>query len=346
MHSLRLNRLLSIFKAALCIGAALASLDIFLGLALGVKPAWLPASIASGLLTSFGSRLARVEQLKQAGDVEDSRLVVITGLSPVRNGLDPVLLKASDPLHRDWLVLGAQGRTFATLEVYARMIADSQLRPINVVLGITPAMLHHDDHAVPQDAAPAKLIRHLRHGQINHAALDCSWLYRNRDELADGGTLLLYEAARETRSALHLAMSATYPPEKDPWSSWADTMQSRADNWQMNVQWQGHQQLLVPEQFQSVERQVNALRTMVRQLRANGSQVVFVLVPQTMRLRTIEPPIVAQRFAEALSVVGDEQPVKLIDLRGAIPDDFFWDDAHLNPQGRYLLSTQLPSLLP
>jgi lysophospholipase L1-like esterase len=104
--------------------------------------------------------------------------------------------------------------------------------------------------------------------------------------------------------------------------------------------------VLTPSQFQSIDRQTGALRSMVSRLRAGGADVICVLMPETSRLRALAPPIVAEQFDRAIAAVSADGPLRLIDLRDKIPDDMFWDDAHLNPDGRRLLSSQLPSLLP
>jgi len=339
------KRLQSSLLTLLCAAASLAALDFALGLSLGARPTWLPASFGSDILDQFGARMAKVELLKRSGQIDEQNLVAVIGLSPAREGLDPQILAASDPQNRRWLILGAEGRTFATLEIYGRTLTDSAVRPSLVVLAISQAMLHHDDHAEPVLASPRLLPHHLRHLQLNHALLDTSWLYRNRDSLADEFTLLTYEAARCLRAALGLPMSATYAPEADPWSSWTAVFVPHADAAHMAAQWRGHQDLLVPDQFQSVDRQINALRQLVDRSRARGAEVDLVLMPETSRLRALEPPIVNERFAQALAAASDGTPLKVIDLRSAIPDELFWDDAHLNPQGRKQLSTLLPAIL-
>jgi hypothetical protein len=343
---LQLSRLRNPVIAAAAIGAALLFLDVGLGLALGIRPPWLPASFDAWILSDVGSRLARVEQLERAGQINDRNLIAVVGLSPVREDCDPPVLQASDPLKRHWLVLGGQGRTFATMEVFGRALAESPVHPRRVVLGVVPAMVHHDNSAEPQDSTPRRLLGDLRRRRIYHVLLDASWLFRNRDALADECTLLIYQAQRRTRLLCRLPMSATYPPESDPWTSWTAVFKERTDPGMMKLQWQGHQTLLNPAQFADVGCQIDALSRLVAELRSNGAEVICVLMPETSRLRAIYPPVVRQRFDEALAAASAGEKVPFLDLRGDIPDDMFYDDAHLNPRGRHLFSTLLPALLP
>jgi hypothetical protein len=340
-----LNHLRAPVLAAIAVAAAAAMLDVLLALLLGHTPGWLCGAFDAAVLNQFGSRLARAEQLQTAGQINASQLITVLGLSPVREDCDPVLLADNDPEHRDWLILGAQGRTFATLDVYARILADSGVHPREVVLGIMPSMLHQDDHAAPVDAAISRLPHHLRHLQINHVLLDLSWLYRNRDSLADEATLAMYESAAQNRLIFGLPMSATFAPESGVFSSWTSVFDDHSDAAHMALQWQGHQQLLDPAQFQSIGRQGSALASLVGRLRRGGATVTIVLMPETSRLRSIYPPIVEQKFDDALNAAAAGILLKIIDMRGSIGDDLFWDDGHLNPQGRRLFSARLPGLL-
>jgi hypothetical protein len=332
--------------ASAVVGLAILLLDMALQAALGTSPDWLAAAFSSEVLDQCGSRLARVEQLERAGQVSDQRLVAVVGLSPVREGIDPQMLAAADPEKRNWLVLGSQGRTFATLEVFVRALAESPVHPRLVVLGIVPAMLHHEDRAEPQDASPRLLLHHLRQHRYYHVALDASWLMRNRDSLADESSLLVYESQRLMRWVFGLPMSATYPPEKDPWTSWTEVYGEHSTAALTELQWQGHKTLLVPSQFRDVRRQSQALRNMVTELRRHGSDVVCVLMPETQRLRNLYPPIVGQKFGDAVAMARADGSLPVIDMRADIPDDMFFNDAHLNPRGRKRLSSELPALLP
>jgi hypothetical protein len=346
MAILKLSRLRDALTALAAVAAALLLLDVALQITLGTRPAWLVASFSADLLSDIGSRLARVEQLERAGQVNDQKLVAVIGLSPVREGIDPATLDAADPEKRDWLVLGAQGRTLATLEIFGRALADSPVRPKLVVLGLVPAMVHHDDSAEPFEASPRLLLRHLRQHRVYHVLLDASWLLRNRDSLADESTLLIYESQRLMRSICRLPMSATYPPEKNPWTSWTAVTGEHASAAMTELQWEGHKMLLAPAQFRDVKRQIDALRNLVAELREHGSDVICVIMPESQRLRQIYPPIVEERFADAIAAAREKEPLPVIDLRGDIPDDLFFDDAHVNPRGRQRLSSELPALLP
>ena len=339
-------RLLPKFRAAAAAAAAAGLLDVLLAVAFGHTPDWLCGVFDAEVFDRFGSRLAKVQQMKSAGRIDEQKLIAMIGLSPVREDTDPALLEANDPDHRGWLILGAQGRTFATLDVYARTLADSGIHARQVAIGIMPSMLHHDDDAVPVDAAISRLPHHLRHFQIHHVLLDLSWVYRNSNALADQATLVMYEAATRSRLIFGLPMSAAYAPESDAFTSWTSVLNAHSNAEHMVLQWDGHRQLLVPEQFQSIDRQINSFARTVNRLRAGGSEVVLILMPETSRLRGIYPQIIEQRFGEAVRIASAGAPLQIIDMRAAVDDDLFWDDGHLNPQGRRVFSSELPGKIP
>jgi hypothetical protein len=343
---MRWPRLIPTFRAAAVVVGSTLLLDVFLRLALGHTPDWFPGTFDDNVFQQFGSRLAKVQQMQAAGQIDTGRLIVALGISPVREDCDPAILAANDPDKRQWLILGAQGRTFATLDVYVRAFMAGNIHPRQAVLGILPTMLHEDDLAIPVDAWMSRLPHHLRHFQIHHALLDVSWLYRNTTSLVEETNLTKFEATKRLRSFFGLPMSATYPLENDAFKSWTSVQEDRSDDAHMALQWWGHQQLLVPEQFQSINRQVDAFAASVRRLRSTGAEVTLVLMPETSRLRAIYPPIVEQRFREALNIASAGLPLKLIDMRDSIADDFFWDDAHLNPRGRQIFSAKFPALIP
>jgi hypothetical protein len=345
MHWFWPNRLLSTFKAAICVLTAMGALEVLLRIGLGPNPAWLPPVFGTDRFEQFTRRLARVEQIERAGDVSDANLVAVLGLSQVRYDLDSHVLYANDPEHRAWLVLGGDGRNFEQFQLFGQTLVDSALRPRLVVLGLARAMIRREGSDPDPDASSSSFLGHLRRRETWEALRDCSWVVRHRLRMQEETFLLVYHSARAVRAAFGLPMSATYVPEADPWSSW--TMPSdvlpRAVN--IDTQWRARQATLTPDQFQNNDRQTDALVQLVAALRRKGATVVCVLMPETERLRAFYPPIIAPGFAQAIIAAGAQRPLKVIDLRDDFPDDEFHDDAHLDGEGRRRFSIILPALL-
>jgi lysophospholipase L1-like esterase len=65
-------------------------------------------------------------------------------------------------------------------------------------------------------------------------------------------------------------------------------------------------------------------------------------MPESSALRAIYPPVAQTEFDE----LAQKLRLQVVDLRASMPDDLFYDRAHLNAQGRQRLSSELPLLLP
>jgi hypothetical protein len=327
MPSLNLRRLSAPLLAAAAIGLALAGFDAGLTALFGSRPRWLPPQLFAGSVSQVGARIARIEQLTSSGNIDNARLVSVIGNSAVEQGLDPRILAATDPHRRTWLVLAQGGGSVRELDIYGQELADSALRPRLVFLGLQISMFHS------QDECPA--------------AASVSWLDRNYDSLVDCKTLLLYHLTRGIQATLGLPMSAMFLPQTDPWSAPAYRYDMRLPDAAMAYQLNGLKPRLDPRQYESIDRQTAALQALVEKLRRRGAQVIGVLMPETSSFRAMQSPIMTLRFQEAAaSVAGAGLPLRVIDLRNAMPDDLFYDYIHLNQRGRERLSELFPSLAP
>jgi hypothetical protein len=324
------NRLIPLLTALLCVGLAMIVLDIALRTALGPVPAWLPAKFY-GYLDELGSRIAKVEQLERQGKVDPQRLVVVIGGSAVRADLDPRTLEANDPLHRQWLILGGAGSTFLNLETQTRVFVDSSLKPGLIILGVHEKMLHRKDRRVHTSRAALFVADH-------------SWLYDNREDLQAFTAIVLNRAANFQRRIFNLPMSAIYTPERDPWTADSTYASRRHDeSSSVEFEWRGLHGDFQLDQYESNDDEFEAFRRMVDELRAHGSRLVLVLMPEPARARSDQPPIVARQFEAAVASVA---PLEVIDLRASGPEDLYFDPSHLNSEGRTRFSTELPRIIP
>jgi lysophospholipase L1-like esterase len=67
-----------------------------------------------------------------------------------------------------------------------------------------------------------------------------------------------------------------------------------------------------------------------------------VLMPESSQIRSLEPPIAATRFSEAVARASTPQnPLRVVDLRDSMPDELFFDYVHLNDEGRARFSAFL-----
>jgi hypothetical protein len=278
--------------------------------------------------------------MKAAREVRDDQIVAVVGISTVQEDLVPSVLDANDPQRRKWLVLGQGGHNMTQLNVYIRPLLDSTVRPRLVVLGVHRFMLRSNERDFLTDAAYTFApIRHLRHLQLKLLAKDVSWLDRNHIKLEGETDLLVARATDYVRRAFALPMYHWYPVDSRPGDSWSDHFGTRATADYLTTQLDGFGKELNPGQFAPHNGQAEALQSLVGQLRARGSEVMFVLMPESSQLRSLAPPIAATRFSEAVAMASTPRaPVRVVDLRDLMPDEFFYDYAHLNDEGRSRLS--------
>jgi hypothetical protein len=341
------SRLYPIAKAIGSVGFALVLLDLLLNVAFGVHPEGMPPPFNPDAVTKFCGRIAAFEKMKAAGAVRDDELVAVLGISSVEVDLDPAIVAANDPLHRQWLVLAESGHNFTQLALYSRALRASTLRPRLVVLGVHAFMLRSNDRDFSSDDAPVAPLQHLRHRQLKLLAKDFSWLDRNHVRLEDETNLLVASATDQLRRAVGLPMYHWYPVDSQPGECWTFCFGNRGTADWVTQQWEGFRRVLIPEQFPAENGQLQVFESMVEQFRARGSDVVCVLMPESSQLRQIVPPIAQTRFAQAVARVSTpENPLRVIDLREAMPDDVYFDYTHLNPDGRVRFCTSFGGRLP
>jgi len=301
--------------------------------------------IAPELIDLFGGRVARFEQMKQAGQLDESRLVAVLGMSTAAVGLNPQTLIDFDPLHRNWLVLGARGGTFVQLEFYGRPLLHSALSPAVVVLAIHQTMLSRGDNPIAEPVSVSNVPRHLFHLQLLHALSDSSWIYRNRGYAMGAGNMLRYNAAHAVRSAFDLPTSVQFAPEAQPYSmwpqDWMDPATLHPDPTGLVFQRQVYNGTFKIERFMGFDHQIVALHQLIAEWRGRGARVVLLLMPESSELRGRYPLFVGERFDEAIA----GQPVTVVDERKAMADDQYYDLVHLNRLGCEALSRMVPGLI-
>jgi hypothetical protein len=322
-----LMRLKSPVLAALAVAASLAVLDITLRCALGADPSWLPPRLYN-YVPYFGSRIARIEQLRRDGQVDDRRLGVVLGLSSVQHGLDPRALERNDPDGRRWLVMGAAGGSFVDLEIAAQPFLGSSLHPNLIVIGIHPWMLHRNDY--------------MEHPTTLSRIGGYSWIFHHHYAL---NSLILIERDRSIAGVgrlFKLPLWEVYEPTPDPWQNSSDFPTDQAPPDDMAAQWAGLQFELDPDQYHDNEVEFSSFHRLVRQLRDHGQRLVCVLMPESSPMR---PYPAAAEISFRQAVAGVDPPLEIIDLRSSMPDSLLHDFTHLNSAGRAKFSAMLPSIV-
>jgi lysophospholipase L1-like esterase len=106
----------------------------------------------------------------------------------------------------------------------------------------------------------------------------------------------------------------------------------------MDAQFAGFNRRFLGRQYVDNTRQIDALRR-------RGAAVVCLLMPESSALRAMQPPVIAAAFNRALEAVAESSgPLRVIDLRQAMPEELFVDYGHMNEAGRQALSEKIPQL--
>jgi hypothetical protein len=324
---LALFRLKSPLLAALAVGAALALVDVTLRCAFGADPDWMPPRFYN-YVPYFGSRIARLEQLKRDDQLDEQNLVVVLGTSSVQFGLDPNILDQNDPRGRRWLILATAGASIVNVEIAAQPFLWSSLHPGVIVIGIHPWMLHRDDH--------------LEHHNELSWIKNYSWLTKHHIDLSSLSFIERDRAIAAAGRLFKLPMWEVYEPVQNPWENSFDFPTEHLPQIDLASQWEFLQFETAPDQYHDNDFEVNSFRYLVTQLFKHCQKIVCVLMPETSPMR----PYTAADAQFRRAVAALPQPMDVIDLRSSMPDELLHDYIHLNKAGRAKFSGLLPAMIP
>jgi hypothetical protein len=85
--------------------------------------------------------------------------------------------------------------------------------------------------------------------------------------------------------------------------------------------------------FRLAERPLEKLLNTVRRARADGATVVLVMMPEGTEFRRAYTPAAAEGVAALVQRLRDETGAALVDARDWFPDEAFYDQHHLTPEG-------------
>ena len=339
-----LHRFKSLLAVGLSLALALCCVDGILASVFGEHLDWAAPAMSSDLLNDWGRRVARVERMQTDGEITGSTLVVVLGMSTVREGLDASILARHDPRHRRWLILGAAGGNMTQLQQYSFTLTFSHLSPSVVVLGIHKSMLQ-DEEPMTRHADLHELGASLLRGRVIraiHQAQFLTWFGRHNDELANWAFMVVHHARLALNQLERLQLDAIYRRMDSPWAVNSSYPGPRAAAADLAFQLEGLQSELRPERSSPMNSQVKALAEIVQRFRRRGARVVCVLMPESSEYRSLYSPPIDAMFDQALRFSAQGHAIPVIDLRNAVEDTLFYDYAHLNADGRGRLSALLP----
>lgn len=263
---------------------------------------------------------------------------LLLGLSTLREGVDHLALERALSSPRALLsVDGSGGHVDGLVYLSDRLLADPALRARWGVLLLHPMWLTGWAPALPTSGA---LLSRLR----AH-----SWLLSRWTPLSQR-LKLLKVAGRE---AIHLdllgrPLAQLYPPlEEEQWFSppaqRATQRSAPAYRARQLAQWRQLGKFDEARYRREGHAQGALLLELIAQLRARVDKLLLIEMPEAQRLRSALPPLAGALLAQLLdrAEAGAGAPVTRWSARALLPDEAFYDYAHMNREGRQRFTAEL-----
>jgi hypothetical protein len=343
------------------LAALLGVSSLLLSATVGRQPGWLPSDDGKRDPSAFkkvGGRVAGVVREWPREARAGRPLGVLLGTSTLECAVDPRALGAEPGPGMRWLSLVAHKIDASDVESLSRLVFWSDLEPDLLVVAINPGMLARRAAAEPPDtepADPAGVAGLLLAGRFFDARrqagslLDLAFPFRTRVNHLAWMTVL--EARAAVARSLGRPVDRLFSPDPDPWSppSRIDYIEEdrQAPPELIRRHWDGmaRKGWFDPSCYDEDGPNARALPALVRRARAQGVEVMVVLLPATKRVRDALPPG-AGRFPETVlrrAFGADAPPV--LDLCDTMPDDAFYDLVHLTSKAREAFSEKLSRAL-
>lgn len=347
----RYQGLLAVSAGLLC---ALALCNAVLLAALGQQPELFndpDKQLAWSQLERMGGQVAGVElEVARQDPATAEPYGVLLGQSTMLRGIDPVLMEHHSEPPTRWLLLNGFGSSFVKLNYYAQTLLASRLRPKVIVLGLHTTMLAGQD----RDNEPTDDDRDNGedHGQrdwrVRRFVLQLIWVRTQRADISHHTNMALFELRLALHRGLGSGAAGLFRPEKNPWSieergelpaRHEERIKRQKNNWRA-FGW------FDAGTYATTSRHADAFRRLIAGCDSLGPQrIVIIQMPITSELRGWLPPESDAAMRRLIDEVSVGRPVSVIDLRDAMPDEYFADYAHLNPAGREVFSAMLAERL-
>lgn len=342
------------------LGAAVVLINLVLHLSTTVAPDWLPYRLAgAGYANDITQRVEAAERQYRDGSLRDQKyLCALIGLSGLREAVDLKVMSEVNANCR-YIGLGGAGAAMETIAEEASGFFASKLRPDVAVVGIADFLLVKP--APPgagggADAAP--WMAALREGRVRdlaRMARDGLWFIERRRDVNGAVEEALIAGKMSILRFLGASAASQHNPLADPWREMIrNEVPEHPSEAAMRAGIAGYEarKLYEPASYQPqrIQLQTQALNELVRMLRARGTTVILAVMPQHSRLRARLPAQAMSALRTGLDEAFGPSAPPLLDLREAVPDTGFADIAHVNTEGRRIVSqriaTQIDSLVP
>ena len=271
-----------------------------------------------------------------------SPLIVILGLSSASEGIRVQQLQEnaqdrSDLLTR-FLSLSGAGRNFKEIEIYAKPLIRSPLKPTLVILAINPFHLM-DPPAT--DVGPRHVFR-----DMPLRKLLTGWFVTKRRDLRH----IIDMKGLSLRTGLFAWFENRVDEKRiDPWKE--NTLMRLSplqtpEQWQYRVGEYGRRGYYDLHNYGHSHQQIARLVRLLDVFDDQGVKVVIVLMPEHTSLYQRVPSHALQIVVDQLRRRRSSGTLpRIVDMRQSIPDSGFNDISHMNQEGREMFTNLLDALI-
>lgn len=343
MRAYEAKRAIPTWRALLLLGLCLVGIDVAVALTAGWDSFGGAEQGQTFSRLELASAKARALATAQA---RGARVGLVVGMSTADWGIDSRALEGSPPALRYAKVTGEFSSFRNLLDVVKRLDVPG-FAPDRTLLCVHYGMLlgarRQPITRAERLAQIATRLRQTHSSSELSRSFTLSWLGNNRAPTANALETRL--GAWHERLLLHFGQSPSvaFSPLADPFQ---DSVNARGH---MHASVRQRHVESIAQRWRRAEGestgadsklQAAALGEMVRLLR-RGGEVVVVLMPEHSELRAVVPEPLARARLDAALGPG----VRVIDLRGALPDDAFADEVHVTGSSRGALTTALKRAL-
>jgi hypothetical protein len=333
-------------------------LNVVLHLSTNAAPDWLPYRLAgNGFEKDIEQRIEAAEADYQNGTVQaDKPLCALLGLSGLREAADLKTMSASmGGTSCRYIGLSGAGGAIDTIVDQSSKLMTGTLRPDVAVIGLSAFLLVKPQvsqtlppsvDAAPASGAATSWFSLAGFRQMTKSARDWLWVVQRRQDVSGEVESLLQNGKQALLKVFKASTPAARNPLTDPWREMIRLdlpEHPSAAALRDGMAAYESRRLFDPNSYAAdrVAEQRQALIQFIRSLRARGATVVITLMPEYSLFRERLPKESVEALRNGLQeAFGADAPV-IVDLRDAIPDSGFTNLAHVNQQGRAMVSKLL-----
>ena len=301
-----------------------------------------------GNVSYYGRKVATLEAAYKKKKIDpDITFGFMLGASAVREGFDPEIVSEVCDSGMRWVVFSNSGGCLKKMEYLTRPLFLSRVKPAVAVLGIYPTLL--TGQPIPSHVRRRSQIGNFKDIFSGNSKADVDrmlkkeWVFSKRKKINDSLKHGLYRIRLRLFQWFELGPDALFAadPKINPFGADRKRYRTpRGPKYHLKRQMTGWHLYgwFDPRSYQIRNGQAEALIRVIEDFQGVGTQVFILSMPQATQLRSMEPPEALQALKAVLENAFPADTVPVIDMRDSMAEEYFYDFAHLNWEGRKLFS--------